>query len=82
LDDSDTEFNVHLLEDARNALPDILPNDAHWKSVAQVVDVASVAPQARLQIMMDGDAGKAIAFLRQGDMESVPERRGVKTSAR
>lgn len=81
LDDQDTEFNVSLLEEARNMLPDLLPNDAQWKSVVQIVDIAKVASQTRLQIMMDGDAGKAIAFLQQEDLESAPEPLEAKTSA-
>jgi hypothetical protein len=81
LNDPGTEFNVRLLDDAPNALPKILPDDSNWKSLVQVMDLAAIAEGGSLEIVMDGDAGKAIAYIQTEVVRDTSEDHEVKTSA-
>lgn len=63
LDDPKTEFNRAFFYESNNSLPDLLPGDHDWSNVVSVVDVPSVTQGRRLDLVMDGDVGQAIAFL-------------------
>ena len=55
-------FNRSLLEKAPNALPSLLPGDAQWADVVRIVDVAAARGGRRLELVMDGEADKALAY--------------------
>ncbi|NIS80572.1 MAG: phosphoenolpyruvate synthase [Anaerolineales bacterium] len=61
--DPDVEFNHRFFEGADNVLDDILPADASWQSLVRVIDIPASTNGSSLELVMDGDAGKAIAFL-------------------
>ncbi len=64
LDDSEDEFNHAFFETARNVLPELLPEAAEWAHAVWVIDVPAETRGARLELVMDGDAGKAMAYLK------------------
>lgn len=80
LNDPGTEFNARLLEGAPNVLADVSPKDANWKSVVQVVDLSTVAEGGSLKIVMDGDDGKAIAYIETEELREASEGHEAKTS--
>lgn len=63
LDDPKTEYNRSFFHESDNSLIDLLPDDQAWSNVISVVDVPSVTQGMRLDLVMDGEVGQAIAFL-------------------
>jgi hypothetical protein len=68
LEDPGAEFNRSFFEESANALTGLLPDDRAWEKIVRVIDVNTVAEGAQLELMMDGEAGKAMAYL-QLDLE-------------
>jgi hypothetical protein len=64
LPNSEDEFNAGFFEAAPNLLAQLLPDDAAWQDRVQVVDVEQVAPGERVELVMNGEVGMAIAHLR------------------
>ncbi len=64
-DDKGIIFNEHFLNNSKNILPDILPDFAHLSEVIKVIDVPSSFEGEVLQIRMNAEDEKAIAFLTQ-----------------
>jgi hypothetical protein len=67
LQDPDDELNTALFQDAPNLLGQLLPDDAGWEDLVQVVDVQQASPGDRVDLVMNGEAGMAIAYLRPVD---------------
>jgi len=63
LDDPEVAFNRSFLTSAANALSELMPDDADWESVIQVVDVPAVADGNHVTLSMDGSGPVAAAYL-------------------
>jgi hypothetical protein len=63
LDHPDTELNEAFLDDAENLLGELLPQDEEWSPILKVIDVPANAAGQTLNLVMDGDAGLAMAWL-------------------
>jgi hypothetical protein len=66
LDDPEVEFN-HAFFGAENTLLKLLPDEKGLESVVRVIDVPVASNGAVVEIVMDGDAGIAIAYLKPSD---------------
>jgi hypothetical protein len=64
LEDSRTEFNRGFFGDSGNALAELLPEEAGWSEVLKIIDVPVVSGGMLLDLVMDGEMSKAMAFLR------------------
>jgi pyruvate,water dikinase len=62
-DDPGIIFNEELLMTPENLLPKILPDYAHLSKVIQVVDVSAFTGGQVVQVLMNADAGEAVAIL-------------------
>ncbi len=56
-------FKDSFFEAALNALPALLPNDAGWSAHVRVIDVPATTGGRRMQMVMSGDEGRALAYL-------------------
>jgi len=63
-DDPGIDFNEEFLLGSPNSLAELLPARADLSDVVRVVHVPAVARDRRLEIIMDADQGRALAFLR------------------
>jgi hypothetical protein len=61
--DLDSIFNRTFFEQADNSLENVLPEEADWVTYVNLIDMRAEAPGYRLDLIMDGEAGEAIAFL-------------------
>ena len=66
LDDPQTVFNAGLLTTARNELARLVPEEAAWAPQLIVVDLQSRAEGSKMELVMDGEAGVAVAYLKDG----------------
>lgn len=64
-----TLFNEDFFLNARNWLPDLLPDYAHLADTLRVIDVANTAPGMALQILMNGELDEAMAVLSEPSQE-------------
>jgi hypothetical protein len=60
-------FNEDFLRNSRNLLPDLLPDSSDYSGVVQVVDVAASGQGMLLNVDMDGDRQRALAYLAATD---------------
>jgi hypothetical protein len=67
LEDPEDEFNAALLEQAPNLLGQLLPDDATWEGLVRVVDIGQVSPGDLIELVMNGEAEMAIAYLRPAE---------------
>jgi len=58
-------FNTDFLQDAPNALAELLPDRKDLEHVVRVIHVPAVTGGKLLDVVMDGDEGLALAFLRK-----------------
>jgi hypothetical protein len=65
LDDRDTLFNRHFFYETPNHLTDFLSADQALLSSLRLLKVADYRPGHSLSLVMNDDAGKAVAFLRE-----------------
>jgi hypothetical protein len=56
-------FNRAFFEDSPNLLAKLLPNDAGWADTVRVLQVDRIAKGERLELVMDGEADQALAYL-------------------
>jgi hypothetical protein len=63
LDDRDTEFNRPFFYDTPNQLKTVLPEALDCAETIHLIKVASYRPGHHLDLVMDDDKGKALAFL-------------------
>jgi len=64
-DDPGVVFNRRFLEGAPNILEELLPDAGPLSHVVRVIDVQRAAGGRMLQLVMNADEGKAVAFLQQ-----------------
>ncbi len=59
----DNPFQKSFFDQALNALPTLLPEDAGHAAFVKVIDVPATTGGRVLELVMSGDEGKAVAFL-------------------
>jgi hypothetical protein len=64
LSDSKAEFNQQFFDKSENILADILPEDAPWSEHVRVLDILAITGGELLELVMNGDEGEAIAYLK------------------
>ncbi len=62
-DDAANRFDDAFFNGTPNSLAALSPGDAEFQHVVRVIHVPSVANGAKLQILMDGDKDRAVAYL-------------------
>lgn len=65
LDDEDVVFNRAFFYDTPNRLPEVLPGLSHLAKALRLIEVSSYRPGWHLNLVMDNDQGRAVAFLAQ-----------------
>lgn len=75
-DDRGVTFNEAFLVNSPNSLPDLLPDLAYLSPVLRVIDLKAQAVGQVLQVVMNAEAGRAVAWLSQpsGLLEAPPQR--------
>ncbi len=63
-DQPGNRFNEAFLNQPKNMLADIVPNDAEFAEDIRVIHVPAAATGRKLQIAMDGETDRALAYLR------------------
>jgi hypothetical protein len=63
LESSDTIFNRSLFYDSPNALAEVPGSDRKYGDCLRLIDVAKVRPGHHLDLAMDDEEGRAVAFL-------------------
>ena len=56
-------FNRAFFEESENSLEKVLPEESNWATYVHLIDVRAQAPGNTLELIMDGEAGEAIAYL-------------------
>ncbi len=59
------EFNRVFFESAPNALTDLLPDEREWETIVRVIDVLKATGGQVIELVMDGEEGKALAYLKR-----------------
>jgi hypothetical protein len=62
--DEESEFNRPFFEDSVSVFHQLLPDDAKWGEVVRIIEVPVVTGGQHLELVMNGEAGMAIAYLR------------------
>jgi hypothetical protein len=65
LDDPETEFNSSFFLETENSLEEILPDEAKWGDIVRVIDIASITDGKLLELAMNGDEEKALAYVKK-----------------
>jgi hypothetical protein len=63
LDDEDVVFNRDFFENTPNCLTRFLPDQSAWEASLRLIEVASFRPEHHIELVMDDQAGKSVAFL-------------------
>lgn len=63
LDDEDTHFNRDFFYHTPNHLLEFLPDAGHLEDSLRVIEVASYRPRYHLNLVMDAEQGRSVAFL-------------------
>jgi len=66
-DESENTFNENLLLNQKNQLSNILKNYNNYKHVVRVIKTSDVYGGDSLSVIMDGEAGEALAYLKPPD---------------
>jgi len=64
-DEEGAVFNPAFFEETPNVLPDLLPEDAAYAPYVKVIDVRAATGGKLLEVAMNADEEKAIAYLRR-----------------
>ena len=56
-------FRQAFFDEALNALPALLPDDARYAGAVKVIDVSATTGGRTLELVMSGEEGRALAFL-------------------
>ncbi|NIM95525.1 MAG: hypothetical protein GTO18_17650 [Anaerolineales bacterium] len=65
LSNPDTEFNDPFFYQSQNVLSDLMPEEDRWSHIVRIIDIPAVANGMTLNLVMNGDSGSAIAYLKQ-----------------
>lgn len=63
-DETENLFNSDFFYNSPNVLASIVPDDSNFADIIKVIHVPSATKGKKLHIMMDGEAQKALGFLR------------------
>ena len=63
IDDKEVTFNQRFVTESENVLGDLIPENP-WSDVVHVVDVKRKSKGGYLQLVMDGNRGEALAFVK------------------
>jgi len=63
LNDEDVVFNHDFFENMPNCLGRFLPDHATWEASLRLIEVASFRPDHHIELVMDDQAGKSVAYL-------------------
>lgn len=61
---SEDEFNRNFFEFSPNVLLEILPEEGQWETIVRLIDIPASSEGQVMELIMDGDEGKALAYLR------------------
>jgi hypothetical protein len=64
MNNHEDEFNREFFEGSKNALQELMPGESEWQDIVQVIDVPAVAEGRFIELVMDGDEGRALAYLK------------------
>jgi hypothetical protein len=79
LDDAEAEFRRAFFYDSRNCLAELLPAEADRAPYLRVISVAEERPGYHLELVMDADEGRSVAFWQaEADPEPKPRKKGVR----
>lgn len=62
-EDPGTKFNFSVFEGCQNILGELMPDAADWSGVLRIVDIPACHEGQSLEIVMDGEADTALAYL-------------------
>jgi hypothetical protein len=65
VDDPQTEFNSSFFLETENSLEEILPEGVKWIDIVKVINIPSITDGKLLELAMNGEAGKALAYVRK-----------------
>ena len=63
LDDADAQFNRDFFYNTPNRLLELLPDAGHLSDCLRVIEVAAYRPRHHLNLVMDAEQGRSVAFL-------------------
>ena len=63
----DDEFNRNFFDHAPNTLVSLLPDETDWVNVVRLIDFRASAEGRVMELVMDGDEGQALAYLKTPD---------------
>ncbi|MFM8319360.1 MAG: hypothetical protein ACKOC5_00475, partial [Chloroflexota bacterium] len=63
LDDRETTFRREFFYDTPNRLERFLPDASAWESCLRLIDVRDYNPRGRLELVMDDEAGRSVAYV-------------------
>jgi hypothetical protein len=64
LEDPRVNFNQLFFGQSQNALISLLPGEAEWEPTIRVIDVPGASGGMMVELVMDSDAGEALAYLK------------------
>lgn len=64
VDDPHTLFNQAFFLNNKNSLDEFLPEASKWADIVRVIDIPSTSSGRRLELVMNGEEGRAIAYLK------------------
>lgn len=67
VDDPATEFHRGFFEDSPNRLVEFLPAASAWEASLRLIDISQAASGAHMELVMDGEADQALAYLSHAD---------------
>jgi hypothetical protein len=63
--DPEDRLNADFLLNSENVLEELLPEDSGWADIIRVVDIPAVSEGKHLELIMDGESGIAIAYMKK-----------------
>ncbi len=63
LDDEDAVFNRDFFYQTPNSVSDLMPDETNLPECLRLIEVAAFRPHHHLELVMDGEQGRAVAFL-------------------
>ena len=67
MNNDNDEFNRNFFDHAPNALASLLPKETEWENVVRLIDIRASAEGRIVELVMDGDEGQALAYLKTPD---------------
>ena len=64
MNNHEDQFNREFFEGSANALQELMPTETAWQDIVQLIDVPAVAAGRMIELVMDGDEGRALAYLK------------------